>query len=50
MEHDKWAGEKSALMTFFDPLDREIFERALEAAHAAVKANLPRDASTVMKP
>ena len=25
-------------MTFFDPLDREIFERALEAAHA------PRDA------
>ena len=31
-------------MIFFDPLDREIFERALEAAHAAVKANFPRDA------
>ena len=31
-------------MTFFDPLDREILERALEAAHAAVKANFPRDA------
>jgi hypothetical protein len=35
---------KHAAMTFFDPLDREIFERALEAAHAAVKENLPRDA------
>ena len=35
---------KRAPMTFFDPLDREIFERALEAAHAAVKANFPRDA------
>jgi hypothetical protein len=31
-------------MTFFDPLDREILERALEAAHAAVKANCPSDA------
>ena len=31
-------------MTPFDPLDRELFERALEAAHAAVKASLPRDA------
>ena len=31
-------------MTLFDPLDRELFERALEAAHAAVKASLPRDA------
>jgi hypothetical protein len=31
-------------MIFFDPLDREIFERALEAAHAAVEANFPRDA------
>ena len=30
-------------MTFFDPLDREIFERALEAAHTAVKANFPGD-------
>jgi hypothetical protein len=38
---------KRAPMTFFDPLDREIFERALEAARAAVKENLPR--STVMK-
>lgn len=28
-------------MTLFDPLDRAIFERALEAAHAAVKANFP---------
>jgi hypothetical protein len=28
----------------FDPLDREIIERALEAAHAAVKSNCPRDA------
>jgi len=31
-------------MSFFDPLDRELFERALEAAHAAVKASLPSDA------
>ena len=31
-------------MTFFDPLDREIFERALEAARAAVQADFPRDA------
>lgn len=31
-------------MTFVDPLDREILERALEAAHAAVKSNCPRDA------
>ena len=31
-------------MTLFDPLDREIFERALEAAHAALKTNLPSDA------
>jgi hypothetical protein len=31
-------------MTLLDPLDREIFERALEAAHAALKANFPRDA------
>lgn len=36
-------------MTFFDPLDREIFERALEAAHEAVKANFPRDALKRMK-
>ena len=31
-------------MTLFDPLDRELFERALEAAHAAVEASLPCDA------
>jgi len=31
-------------MTLLDPLDREIFERALEAAHAALKANFSRDA------
>ena len=31
-------------MTLLDPLDREIFERALEGAHAALKANFPRDA------
>jgi len=28
----------------FDPLDRELLERALESAHAAVKSNCPRDA------
>jgi hypothetical protein len=31
-------------MTVFDPLDRELFERALEAAYAAVKASLRHDA------
>ena len=31
-------------MTFVDPLDREILERALEAAHAAVESNCPSDA------
>ena len=44
MEYEQIGWRKRALMTFFDPLDREIFERALEAAHAAVKSNFPRDA------
>jgi hypothetical protein len=30
-------------MTVFDPLDREIFERALEAAQEALKATAPHD-------
>ena len=31
-------------MTFFDPLDRELFERALAAAHAALKTKSTADA------
>jgi hypothetical protein len=31
-------------MTFFDPLDREIFQRALEATHTALESNRLDDA------
>jgi Tfp pilus assembly pilus retraction ATPase PilT len=44
MEREKCVGESVLPMTSFDPLDRELLERALEAAHAALKSNCPRDA------
>jgi len=44
MEREKWTGGSVLQMTFFDPLDRELLERALEAAHAALNSNCPRDA------
>jgi len=45
MEREKWTGGSVLQMTFFDPLDRELLERALEAAHAALNSNCPRDAA-----
>jgi hypothetical protein len=44
MEREKWTGGSVLQMTFFDPLDRELLERALEAAHAALNSNCPGDA------